>query len=66
MLPFVHLLEAIGIFAVGLCFIILLPNVGVFLVTVFSLILGEQTLARLRGVESGSDMHLDDDPSASH
>lgn len=56
----VYILEAIGLFAVGLCFIILLPNVGVFLATTFSFILGEQTLARIQGRESGTNMHIPD------
>ena len=64
MLPLVHILEAIGLFAVGLCFMFLLPNVGAVLVALFSLIVGEQMVARLRGEESGSDMHLDDDNAA--
>ena len=59
-LPLVFLVESIGLFAVGLCFMFLLPGVGAFLVTVFSAILGEQTYARLKGIESGSNMHLDD------
>ena len=56
----VYTLEAIGLFAVGLCFIILLPNVGVFLTTTFGFILGERFLAQMQGREPGSEMHIPD------
>ncbi|MFT4976047.1 MAG: hypothetical protein ACI8S6_001942 [Myxococcota bacterium] len=61
MILLIHVLEAIGLFAVGLCFIILLPNVGIFLASTFSFIIGEQALAKLQGRESGSDMHIPDE-----
>ncbi|MFT5685795.1 MAG: hypothetical protein ACI8RZ_006749 [Myxococcota bacterium] len=57
---FVGALELIGLFAVGLCFIVLLPNIGAFLASLFSLIVGEQALAKMQGRESGTNMHLDD------
>ena len=56
----VGLLELFGMFAVCLCFVVLLPNVGAFLATLFGAIVGEQTLAKIQGRESGSEMHLDD------
>ena len=56
----VYVLEAIGLFAVGLCFIVLLPNVGVFLATTFSFIMGERALAQMQGRDPGSDMHIPD------
>jgi hypothetical protein len=60
MVPLVYVLESIGLFAVGLCFMILLPNVGVFLVTTFSFIMGERAFAQFTGRESGSNMHIPD------
>ena len=56
----VGLLELFGLVAVGLCFIVLLPNTGAFLATLFSVVVGEQAVAKLQGRESGSEMHLDD------
>ena len=56
----VGLLELFGLVAVGLCFIVLLPNTGAFLASLFGLIAGEQALAKLQKRESGSEMHLDD------
>ena len=35
-------LTSLGLFAVGLCFIILLPNVGALLATLFSIFAGER------------------------
>lgn len=57
---FVYVLESIGLFAVGLCFMFLLPTVGAFLATTFSFIIGEQAVARFQGHESGSNMHIPD------
>ncbi|MDG1483282.1 MAG: hypothetical protein P8R54_27075 [Myxococcota bacterium] len=56
----VGLVELIGLFAVGLCFIVLLPNTGAMLASIFGLVVGEQTLAKMQGRESGTNMHLDD------
>lgn len=56
---FVYGLETFGLFAVGLCFMFLLPGVGAVLATLFSFILGEQTVARFQKQESGTEMHLD-------
>ena len=42
----VGLLELFGLVAVGLCFIVLLPNTGAFLASLFGLVAGEQ--ARIR------------------
>ncbi|MEL6341939.1 MAG: hypothetical protein AAFV53_02325 [Myxococcota bacterium] len=57
----VYGLEALGLFAVGLCFMFLLPGVGAVLATLFSFILGEQTYARLQNQESGTEMNLDEE-----
>ncbi len=56
----VGLVELIGLFAVGLAFMFLIPNVGAMLATIFGLVVGEQTLAKMQGRESGTNMHLDD------
>ena len=37
----VGLVELIGLFAVGLCFIVLLPNTGAMLASIFGLVVGE-------------------------
>ena len=49
------ILTCLGLFAVGLCFIILLPNVGATLATLFSIFAGERTLSTFQGKKSGSD-----------
>jgi len=56
----VGLLELFGMFAVCLCFVVLLPNTGAFLASLFGLVVGENTLAKMQGRESGTNMHLDD------
>jgi hypothetical protein len=56
----VGLLELFGLVAVGLCFVVLLPNTGAFLASLFGLVVGEQTLAKFQKRESDSEMHLDD------
>lgn len=61
MIVFVHILEAIGLFAVGLCFMFLLPNVGAFLATTFTFIVGERLVAQMQGREPGSEMHIPDE-----
>jgi len=58
---FVYGLETFGMVAVCLCFVVLMPNVGVILSLLFGLIMGEQGYSRLQGVESGTEMNLDDE-----
>ena len=48
-------LTSLGLFAVGLCFIILLPNVGALLATLFSIFAGEQAASKLQGKKPGSE-----------
>ena len=55
---FVLVLESIGLFAVGLSFIFLMPSIGEFLAVLFSAIMGERLYAKLKGIPSGSDMGL--------
>lgn len=46
----------VGLCAVGSAFIVLLPTVGQTLSIVFTVVFGEQKLARMRGQRSCSDM----------
>ena len=57
-----NILACLGLLAVGIAFILLLPLVGKVLVGVFSTILGEQAYARFRGIRSGTDMERPDAP----
>ncbi|MGB0639455.1 MAG: cytochrome C oxidase subunit IV family protein [Myxococcota bacterium] len=43
-----------GLLSVGLCFIVLLPTVGQVVMAVFATVFTEKTVARFRGVESGT------------
>ena len=51
-----NILVCLGLVAVGIAFILLLPLVGNVLVSVFGTIVGEQAFARFRGIRSGTEM----------
>ena len=50
------ILNCIGLFAVGLCFLFWMPVWGKLLVTMFSAIMGEQFMAKKKGIDSGSKL----------
>ena len=53
-----------GLLAVGLAFVLLLPAVGQILVSVFTTVVTEQTIARFRGQESGTTLTTPSTPIA--
>ena len=57
-----NILVCFGLVAVGIAFIILLPVVGNILVSVFGTVVGEQTFARFKGIESGCVMEKPEGP----
>jgi len=50
------ILNCIGLFAVGLCFMFWMPVWGKLLTILSSTILGEKMLAKQQGIESGSTL----------
>jgi len=53
------ILELIGLFAVGLCFLFLMPMVGQTLVVLSGIVFGEQAYSKFKGQPSGTDMGVD-------
>ena len=48
-----------GLFAVGLCFFILMPVVANLLLGLFSIVIQEQVHAKMTNRQPGTDMELD-------
>lgn len=46
----------VGMFAVFLCFGFMMPFVGNVLVVLFSIVMGEKTWAKMKGIPSGTEM----------
>jgi len=47
-----------GMVAVFLCFGFLMPFVGNVLVVLFSIMMGEKTYAKMKGIRSGTEMDV--------
>lgn len=50
------ILNSIGLFAVGLCFLFWMPVWGNLLISLFSAVVGEQALSKRQGIDSGSKL----------
>ena len=54
MTPFIFVLVCTGLFAVGLCFLFLMPVVGQTLPSLFGLFMTEQQMAKMNNEPSGT------------